>query len=130
MPKVDRFEDLVCWQKARELAGEIFELTCQGSFAKDYALRDQINKSAGSVMDNIAEGFGRGSRQEFVNFLVYAIGSANEVKSQLYRASDRNHITKSVFEQTYDKADHTAKMMVSLINTIKRSATGKDLRQN
>jgi four helix bundle protein len=62
--------------------------------------------------------------------LVYAIGSANEVKSQLYRASDRNHITKSVFEQTYDKADHTAKMMVSLINTIKRSATGKDLRQN
>ena len=68
MATIRRFEDLEAWKKARELAKEVWKLSNQGSFAKDYKLKDQINSACGSTMDNIAEGFGRAGRAEFVNF--------------------------------------------------------------
>lgn len=84
MSTIQNFEDLKVWQKSRVLCSEIFSMITSGSFAKDFALIDQINRSSGSVMDNIAEGFGRMGNREFVNFLTYAYGSALECKSQLY----------------------------------------------
>ena len=93
MATVSRFEELEIWKMAREQASAIFELTRTGQFSVDFELRKQINAAAGSVMDNIAEGFERFSNKEFTQFLVIAKGSNGEVRSQLYRANDRNYIT-------------------------------------
>jgi four helix bundle protein len=92
MATIKSFEEIEAWRKARLFSKEIFELTQGGSFSRDFALRDQINRSSGSIMDNIAEGFERGGTKEFIQFLSIAKGSAGEVRSQLYRAHDRNHI--------------------------------------
>ena len=78
------FEELPCWQKARELCQEVFYLINKGNLAKDFSLRDQIWRSSGSVMDNIAEGFDDGSLKEFVRFLGYSQRSCGELQSQLY----------------------------------------------
>ena len=81
MATITKFEELEIWQLARELTNEIFEMyTSSENFARDFKLRDQINGSSGSVMDNIAEGFERGGRNEFINFLTFSKGSAGEVK--------------------------------------------------
>ncbi|MEP7251300.1 MAG: four helix bundle protein [Ginsengibacter sp.] len=83
MATIQKFEDLKVWQKARLICNEVFLLTTEGAFSKDFGLKDQINRSSGSIMDNIAEGFGRKGNLEFINFLTYANGSACECKSQL-----------------------------------------------
>ncbi len=76
MATIQIFEDLKVWQKSRILSSEIFDLTTAGTFSKDFGLKDQINRSSGSIMDNIAEGFGRKGNAEFINFLTYSNGSA------------------------------------------------------
>ncbi|MFP4089094.1 MAG: four helix bundle protein [Cyclobacteriaceae bacterium] len=86
MATIKSFEELDSWQKARRLCYEVFKVSSQEPFCRDFALKDQILRASGSVMDNIAEGFGRGGNKEFVQFLFYAKGSCVEVKSQLYRA--------------------------------------------
>ena len=98
---IQRFEDIEAWQLARQLCRRIHASSSSGSFAKDFALRDQISRASGSVMDNIAEGFDGGSNAEFARFLSYAQRSCTEVQSQLYRALDSNHIDHSLFDQLY-----------------------------
>ena len=122
MATVTKFEELDIWQLARELANEIFELfnTSKG-FLRDFKLRDQINGSSSSIMDNIAEGFERGGRNEFINFLTYSKGSAGEVKSQLYRALDRKYIIQEQFDHLYNKADIIGKKTGSFINYLNTS---------
>ncbi|GAB3429030.1 four helix bundle protein [Niabella aquatica] len=92
MATIEKFEDLDIWKKARELSLKIFEIISRGLFVNDYRFKSQIQAAGGSVMDNIAEGFERSSRLEFINFLGYAKGSCGEVKSQLYRAFDQKYI--------------------------------------
>ena len=92
MATITSFEDIEAWQLARNLCREIYKLTANGTFAKDFGLKNQIRKSSGSIMDNIAEGFERGGNKEFVHFLSIAKGSSGEVRSQLYRAFDCDHI--------------------------------------
>lgn len=94
MPHYKSFEELEIYKLARQQCNEIWELIINTSLGKDYKLREQINGSSGSVMDNIAEGFGRGGNREFINFLSYARGSCSETKAQLQRALDRGHITE------------------------------------
>lgn len=105
MATITKFEELEVWLLARNFAAAIYQLTLKPAFAHEYKLKEQIKSSSGSVMDNIAEGFGRESRLEFINFLGIAKGSLNETKSQLHRSLDCNFITKEDFEKHYQQAE-------------------------
>lgn len=109
MATIDDFEDLEIWQLGREICQLVWNLFETTSLGKDYELRNQMNRSSGSIMDNISEGFERNGRREFINFLSYSKGSCGELRSQLYRALDRNHISKEEFEQLKDKTDYYRK---------------------
>jgi four helix bundle protein len=122
MATINRFEDLEVWQLARELAYEIFQTYSNSEeFSRDYKLKDQINGSSGSMMDNIAEGFERSGRNEFINFLTYSKGSVGEVKSQSYRALDRKYISQEQFDRLYQKADAIGKRSGAFINYLNSS---------
>jgi len=95
---IRRFEELVAWQKARELTKAIYEATRRGRFARDFELARQIQRAAVSVMSNIAEGFDRANRNEFSQFLSIAKGSCAEVRSQLYVALDIGHVDANEFQ--------------------------------
>ena len=92
MATIQKFEELEIWKIARTLSTEIYQLTLLPKFEKDFRFVSQIKAAAGSVMDNIAEGFERSSKLEFINFLSYSKGLAGEVRSQLYRAKDFEYI--------------------------------------
>ena len=94
MATVNKFTDLEVWQLANELEKKVFEQLSSGTLSKDHALKDQINRSAGSIPDNIAEGFGRGGRLEFIQFISIARASASELQTQIIRCVNRNHITR------------------------------------
>jgi four helix bundle protein len=98
MARIEKFEDIQAWQKARILCCEIYRITGQGHFARDYGLCDQIRRASVSVLSNIAEGFERGGNKEFLNFLSIAKGSVGEVRAQLYVALDADFISKQEFE--------------------------------
>lgn len=111
MGKIERFEDLICWQKARIIMNDIYEITVNGMFSKDYSLKDQIRRASNSVMLNIAEGFCRRSHGEFKHFLFYAYGSNGEVQSALYIAKDRNYISDQIFKSIYQKCEEDQKII-------------------
>ena len=121
MATIQRFEDLEIWQKAMILSSEIYELTFKDPILHDYRMRDQMRGAVGSVMDNIAEGFERSSRFEFINSLGIAKGETGELKSQLYRALDVGYITQEVFNDLYAKADEITKMATSFITYLNKS---------
>ena len=121
MATIEKFEDLKVWQKARIVCKEIHSLTSSIPFSKDFALRDQINRSSGSIMDNIAEGFGRRGNLEFINFLTYACGSVSECKSQIYRAFDKNYITEEKSIELLSLSDEIEKMISSFISYLRES---------
>ncbi len=95
------FEQIISWRKARELNKEIYRLTKDSKFSKDFALRDQIRRASISISSNIAEGFGRKSNKEFIYFLNVAQASCYEVKSQLYLALDIEYIMESEFSDSF-----------------------------
>lgn len=118
MTGVRKFEDLLGWQKARELVCQIYLVTGEGSFAKDYGLRDQIRRAAVSVMSNIAEGFERSSLNEFHQFLVVAKGSCGEVRSQLHVALDINYLTVDKFNDLMNLAQEVGRIVGGLRQSI------------
>ncbi len=122
MAKIERFEDIEAWQKARELTREIYRVTNQGAFAKDFGLRDQIRRASVSIMSNIAEGFGRGGNREFVQFLSMAKGSVSEVQAQLYVAVDAGYLTKDQFDQLYSLSQSTGNLIGGFIRYLTKSA--------
>jgi len=121
MSTIKCFEDLRCWQTARELCKLIYKFTRKEKFSKDFSMVNQIKNSAGSVMDNISEGFDRAGNKEFIQFLSISRGSVAEVKSQLYRALDQNYVDDDEFHQAYDLANHTSKETTNLILYLKNS---------
>lgn len=116
MATIERFEDLQCWQRARELSKNVYTITKIGDLVKDFEMKSQIRAASGSIMDNIAEGFDRGGRDEFKQFLTVAKGSTGEVKSQLYRALDRQYIVEEKFKDMYEEADIVSKQIDALRN--------------
>jgi four helix bundle protein len=107
---------------AKSLANDIFECY-RGSplLQRDFKLWDQMNGASGSIMDNIAEGFERSSRNEFINFLSYAKGSAGELKSQLYRAESRKYFSKVLFDELYEKTDKVGRKIGSYMRYLNRT---------
>jgi len=118
---IKRFEDLDVWKKAREFAAFIYSITKTEHFSKDLRFRDQIRSSSGSIMDNIAEGYERGGRKEFIQFLSIAKGSCGESRSQLYRAKDVEYINDSIFSEAIMKAESISKSLSGFIEYLKTS---------
>lgn len=121
MGKVSCFEDLEVWQKAREFAKLVYETSNKGSFARDFSLKDQINRSSGSIMDNIAEGFERGGNKELIQFLSYSKGSSGEARSQLYRAVDKAYIEQTEFDFLKSKSIELSKQLSGFMSYLKTS---------
>ncbi len=119
--KIESFTDLEIWKLARIQCQDIFKLNENIGYSKDWALKDQINRSSGSVMDNIAEGFGRTGNQEFTNFLLISHGSNAEVQSQLYRAFDRNYMDEEKLNDLLNKSKVLHAKIMALVNYLKQS---------
>ena len=121
MGKVENFEDLVSYQKARLLAIHVYEITREGEFKYDSRFVQQIRAAAGSVSDNIAEGFERQGNKEFKNFLYIAKGSCGEVRSQIQRAFDVGFISIETFTQLYNEAKALSVAIANFLKSIKDS---------
>jgi four helix bundle protein len=121
MAKFKKFEEIEAWKKARILCGHIYKESNKERFQKEYTLMNQLKRSSGSIMDNIAEGFERGGNKEFIHFLYISKGSAAETKSQLYRALDQNLLTNDRFNLLYDWANEISYMIGKLIQYLKES---------
>lgn len=119
MASFKRFEDIQAWQKARVVSREIYIVSSNGSFARDFDLRSQIRRSAVSVMANIAEGQGRRTDKDFANFLNISLGSIAETKSHLYIAFDLGYLNKEVFDNLYAKLDEVGKMVFALCSHLR-----------
>jgi four helix bundle protein len=117
--KIEKFEDIEAWKKGRELAKGIYTVTAKGEFAKDFGLRDQIQRATVSIMANIAEGFDANSDDEFVRFLRYALRSATEVQSHMYVAADQGYISKDEFTQLYDQGTEVKSLIAGFIRYLK-----------
>ena len=121
MATIKNFEELTSWQKARELAGYVYELTRKDKFSKDFGLRDQIQRAASSAMHNIAEGFESGSDPEFVRFLKMARRSAGEVQSQLHLALDVGYINEDERRRAHTLATEVKKLINGMMTYLRKS---------
>jgi four helix bundle protein len=121
MAAVRDFEELTIFQKARELSKKIYPVTNREGFKSDYRFVQQIRAAAGSIMDNIAEGFERTGNKEFLNFLYIAKGSCGEVRSQLIRANDVGFLTSEEFDELYSECRKLSAGIMNFIKEIKAS---------
>lgn len=121
MATIKRFEDLEIWQHARELCKFINRLIERDKFKYNFSLKDQISRSSGSIMDNIAEGFERGGNKEFVNFLTYSKGSTGEVRSQSYRAFDIGLISQDEFDYLIKETNCLSERIGKLISYLRNT---------
>lgn len=115
MSGAKQFEDLIAWQKARELTNLIYRLTRTAPFQHDFSLVNQIRRSSISVMSNIAEGYERQTRKELIHFLFVAKGSAGEVRSQLITAHDQHYLNDEDFETAKAFVIETSKTIAGFI---------------
>ena len=121
MASVKDFEELAIFQKARELSKKIYPVTNREVFKSDYRFVQQIRAAAGSIMDNIAEGYERTGNKEFLNFLYIAKGSCGEVRSQLIRANDIGYLTPEEYEELYTECRKLSAGIMNFIKEIKAS---------
>ena len=121
MPTVSKFEDLEIWQVARKIEQFTFEQTKVDLLSKDFKLKSQMNDSSSSIMSNIAEGFGRGSRLEFINFLSFSKGSASELQSQYYNCLDRKYINEVAFNEIYQMIETVIKKISAFMSYLNKS---------
>ena len=113
--KINRFEDIIAWQKAKVLTLRIYLLFKDN---RDFSFRDQICRASASVMNNIAEGFERSSDKEFKHFLFIAKGSVGEVRSMLHLAADLKYIDKESFNELMDSSTEVSRLLSGLIKTL------------
>ncbi len=124
MATFQRFEDIVAWQRAKSLATEVYRVTGRGALRKDFALRDQLQRAAISAMANIAEGFERDGRREFVQFLSVAKGSVGELRSHLYVVADQGLLTETDLRNLFALAEDTSRTIAGLMRYLRSTAVG------
>jgi four helix bundle protein len=129
MATARQFEDLSVWQEARQLVGAIYVVSKQRDFNQDFGLRDQIRRAAVSTMSNIAEGFERGTRKEFVQFLNIAKGSNGEVRSQLHVALGQKYISEKEFAALSEEAVLLSRRLSAFIRYLDEYAGNSRVRK-
>ncbi len=129
MPTITRFEEIEAWKTARELTRTVYALTEAGGFAKDYGLRNQIQRASVSVMSNIAEGFESRTQAQFIEYLGRAKGSAGEVRCQLYVAADLQYISSEEFQQAFDLADKASRQLARFIEYLESHPRARHVRE-
>lgn len=118
--RIERFEDFIAWQKARKLTADIYRVTSEGRFARDFGLKDQIRRAAVSSMSNLAEGFERGRPAEFHQFLSIAKASCAELRAQLYVALDVGYISLLTFDRLMAQATEVGQILGGLRQAVER----------
>lgn len=121
MSTIKRFEDIDAWKKANELNAKIYSVSGKNKFLKDYGLRDQIRRASVSVMSNIAEGFEREGKKEFIQFLSIAKGSVGEVRSLLHVALREQYIEQIEFDEYYNNAEELSRMIFGFMKYLKKT---------
>jgi four helix bundle protein len=121
MAKIEKFEDILAWQNSMALCNDIYDLTYNENFIKDFALREQIRKSAISIPSNIAEGFERGSNIQFKYFLTIAKASAGELRTQIYIAKNLKYISEKEFEIIINKCNDVSKLISKFISYLRNN---------
>jgi four helix bundle protein len=119
MSGIKRFEEINAWKKARDLVKAVYEATSESAFSKDYALKDQIRRSAISTISNIAEGFERDGNKEFVNYLSVAKSSSGEVRTQLYIARDLGYLSNDKFDDLMNLSEETSRLISGFMKYLK-----------
>ena len=125
MAKIERFEDIIAWQKAMELCDLVYKSTNTDSFSRDYALKDQIRKSAISVPSNIAEGFEREGNNQFIYFLLTAKASCGELRTQIHIAQNNNYINETEFQKLYSLTIEVSKMISGFVSYLRANKKTK-----
>ena len=129
MSRIASFEDLLSWQKARQLTRQVYQASGQGNFARDFGLKDQMRRAAVSVLSNIAEGFERGGDREFQQFLSQAKGSCAEVRAQLYVALDQGYISEAQFTEMKNMSSESSRLISGMMTYLAGSAiSGRKFR--
>jgi four helix bundle protein len=129
MSTIQRFEDLEAWKISREVTKDIYKMSSDGLFKRDFGLKDQIRRASVSIMSNIAEGFERDGDKEFTQFLSIAKGSAGEARSQLYVALDQEYISEIEFNSVYQKLTENSRVISGLMKYLQQSdLKGKKFR--
>ncbi len=124
---INQFEEIEGWQMARLVCQEIYTTTAETDLGRDFSLKDQMLRSSGSIMDNIAEGFDAGSNREFVRFLQYSKRSCSELQSQLYRCLDRQYFNETRFDELYEKVGDNRSKIGGFIRYLTRNMDAKTI---
>jgi four helix bundle protein len=129
MTTAKRFEDLEVWQKAKELTNLIYNDSSDGTFARDFGLRDQMRRAAVSIMSNIAEGFESQTQAMFIKYLAHAKGSAGELRAQLYIARDQGYITDEEFKTMFSMAEICSKQLSRFMQYLESQPNARRVRE-
>jgi four helix bundle protein len=129
MPTIMRFEDIEAWKTARELTRLVYALTEQGKFAKDFGLKNQIQRASVSVMSNIAEGFESRTQAQFIEYLGRSKASAGEVRCQLYIALDLEYLPEGEFKQVFDLADKSSRQIARFMDYLETHPQSRRIRE-
>ncbi len=130
MTAITRFEEIEAWKTARQLTLLVYKMTEQGSFAKDFGLKDQIRRAAVSVMSNIAEGFESRTNTQFINYLGHAKGSSGEVRSQLYVVLDLKYAPQEQFDKAFELADKASRQIRRFIEYLEKNSGNYSIRDD
>ena len=130
MTTAKRFEDLEVWQRAKDLTNLIYKYSTDGSFSRDFGLRDQMRRASVSIMSNIAEGFESQTQAMFIKYLGYAKGSAGELRAQLYIARDQGYITKEDFNIMFSTAEICSRQLTRFIQYLESQPNTRRVRED
>lgn len=130
MTTAKRFEDLEVWQRAKDLTNLIYKYSTDGTFARDFGLRDQMRRAAVSIMSNIAEGFECQTQAMFIKYLSHAKGSAGELRAQFYIAKDQKYISEDNFSEMFSLAEICSKQLARFIQYLENQPNARRMRDD